>query len=584
MRSPAQAILTAAVAICLAHGPGASRQARPHANSFPVPAPLEYLETLRVQTSVSTPRPTLGPALAGYRVLVDGVELAASDASSVETYPHLVRRRYPSGVVEESTRLDEAAALAVRLTAPRAVRFEVVPVTAAGTARVAVRASGSRGANDSRPGPAVEAWFVVAAAPDGAGAGALASRLARDAAARTSRQHDAIARRLLDSFVATSDPEFDRGLAWAKVLSDRNASGGDRSALSSIQGRLLVTGRLAEARALVAALARRQNADEADAGFGLVANDAQTTCRLVRAAFEYVLYSGDFAFAREIYPAVLRATDGAIRRRVDSEGLLAGEPPVVQALWFAQLEASARLAHLVTDKEASERWERFGARVRRAYRELGSTQVDRVGLDRLIGMTASFEPLFSLAEGRILLRECVDGLVHTGADAGPLVPVLVRYRREDLAFRIAKAKVAQLLARVADGGDTTAADAVAAADLVRDVYTAFLGLRPDATAEQIAFDPAVPRELGMVRAVVPFAGGQLRLTLEPLGAGRTRCTLVGARLQAPIEVVVGAPGAQGMLEGAESFMLAPHTAVERLHARRPLPPRADPGPLSLPNL
>ncbi|MEK6650612.1 MAG: amylo-alpha-1,6-glucosidase, partial [Bacteroidota bacterium] len=93
--------------------------------------------------------------------------------------------------------------------------------------------------------------------------------------------------------------------------------------------------------------------------------------------FDYVKYSGDTAFVREIFPVLRRAVEGALRHRVDAEMFLThadaeswmdavgpdgpwsargNRANDVQALWYRQLMVSTAFAEMQGDLAAADRW------------------------------------------------------------------------------------------------------------------------------------------------------------------------------------------------------------------------------------
>lgn len=498
-------------AICLICGLVSSVSA---SADFPLPSPDACLERLKLSVDPSRARPE------PYTVEVDGARL--DRAVAVDVYPHAVVRRYASGIVETTTPIDGVDALTVDVHTPRPARVTFAP---ARDGALAI-------ASDGR-------CAVVAVAATRDAARALADRLLPSARTLAAERRARVARLLLDSYVETGDARFDRALSWCKVAA------ADEPVVQ------LLTGRLDDARR------RLEAVDVAGAG-------ADDSARFVRAAFDYVLHSGDLAFARRVYPAIQRATDATMRERADSR---AGS----EVLWFAQLEAAARLAHLVSDKESSERWEDEAVRVKGAFRDL-SLDLRTGSREMLLALTVPYEPLVTLAEGKTVLRQAISERRPVwDRDSGALVCVLARYHREELAVELASAMV--------DSAGPSS-DAASAAEFVRAFYQGFLGVRLEAVAEQLAVEPTLPKSLGTVRAVVPYGAGRVKLTLAPLGGGGARCTVLGWRLAGPIEVVLGAPGPQGMIDGAWSATLKPHAVVSRDYRRPLLPPAADPGPLT----
>jgi hypothetical protein len=470
-------------------------------------------------TSAANDSPNHGLKVFGRKVLedytlsVDGVVLPRGSAVGVDVYPHAIVRRYANGVVEETALLDGLDVLVVTVRAPAAHEVGIAPILAGGsraddfdvsstgervvaaskvggdveqkTPRTVVALACAPARGSAAPGGQIggvrvagarDVRFAIAVGADRSGAMALGDRLSREAGALVAARKLRIARLLLDTYVETADPRFDKALAWLKASGDAlvtdQAGPGiwaglywfdnywGRDTFISLPGISLVTGRLDDARRILESFARFQKTDAADPLYGripnrvnsptdIIYNTADGTPWFVREAFEYVLYSGDLDFARRIYPYVLRATDGTITYRTDENGLLThgdqdtwmdaqwegripwsprGDRAVeVEALWFAQLEASARLAHLVGDKEAAERWERHAARVKRAFRELYPDPATGALVDHLNGdgsrdaqvrpnqifaLTVPFEPLLSPAEGKGVVRQVVDELTY----------------------------------------------------------------------------------------------------------------------------------------------------------------------------
>lgn len=440
---------------------------------FPIPSADAYVDSLAIRVPAGTPRSVLYTnkvatwyatmttgtsadsnqglnvygrrVLDDYRLAVGGRVLARGTAEAAEVFPHMLRRHYPGGTVEEVALLDRLDALVVHVRAPdrATVGFEAVlpgatdgggfdirvegativatpkvggdlgqttprPLVIASAAPVATLESPAA-ASGFVPGrisvPGGDAWFVVVAGRDRTDALDVVRRVGRDPARLLAERKARIGNLLLDTYVKTDDARFDKALAWLKASGDalmtEQAGPGiwaglywfnnywGRDTFISLPGICLVTGRLGEARRILESFARFQKTDPSDPLFGripnrvvsptdIIYNTADGTPWFVREAYEYVRYSGDLAFAHEIYPAVRRATDGTIEKRTDANGLLVHEDADtwmdaqiegripwsprgnravdVQALWYAQLDASARLAHLVSDKEAAERW------------------------------------------------------------------------------------------------------------------------------------------------------------------------------------------------------------------------------------
>lgn len=171
-----------------------------------------------------------------------------------------------------------------------------------------------------------------------------------------------------------------------------------RDTFISLPGAALVTGNFAEAREILLSFARFQLRDPDDRRDGripnriqpgeIIYNTADGTGWFVRAARDYVEYSGDTSFVREIFPVVEYAINAALQNAVDSLGFLThadaetwmdavgpqgpwsprGNRAVdIQALWFEQLHAGIRLAALRGRPQHVRRWRIAAVKLRRNF-------------------------------------------------------------------------------------------------------------------------------------------------------------------------------------------------------------------------
>jgi glycogen debranching enzyme len=190
--------------------------------------------------------------------------------------------------------------------------------------------------------------------------------------------------------------EFGPGL-WAGLPWFRDNWG--RDTFIALPGTLLVSGRFAEARAVLAAFAERQQRDPASPDYGRVPNRVATnqptiyntvdgTPWLLRAGLEYVRYSGDVEFADRLIDLARLYIEGA-QRHLDAEGLLRhadadtwmdarvyengpawsprGDRAVeIQALWITALESAAELAEARGQGTDAAHWRAQSQRARSA--------------------------------------------------------------------------------------------------------------------------------------------------------------------------------------------------------------------------
>lgn len=241
-------------------------------------------------------------------------------------------------------------------------------------------------------------------------------------------------RRLGSNVLWTSDADFNRALAWATASADsfvveefgtgiwaglpwfRDNWG--RDTFIALPGTLLVTGRYAEARAVLDNFLRFQKREPAAdpqlgrvpnrvaAGDNIIYNTIDGTPWLFRSALEYLRYSGDEAFISRLVPALRAWLAGVRRHGLDEHGLLThdaadtwmdaridnrepwsprGNRAVeIQALYYAALQAAAEI---FARAGAHEDWQQVQddlARVRKHFRPLfwdGQRMADRLHAD-----------------------------------------------------------------------------------------------------------------------------------------------------------------------------------------------------------
>lgn len=281
-----------------------------------------------------------------------------------------------------------------------------------------------------------------------------AKALARRGISEELAFYDAKMRRVCDLLdrvgVACADSDYSYALRWATASIDAlimNQLGvgifaglhwfpnyWGRDTFISLPGACLCRGEFDVAREILRTCAGLQNDDEGDAAYGRIPNlafpgeiyfnTADGTWWFIRKALEYVLWSGDVAFAAEILPAVERAIVGAMLHRVDDGALLRhgdaetwmdavgrdgpwsprGDRAVeIQVLWHEALLAGARLAEIAAASREKGARDREGA-------EVGGD--DRAERWREIAerVAASFAPSFWNAGKRSLYdRLAADG-------------------------------------------------------------------------------------------------------------------------------------------------------------------------------
>jgi glycogen debranching enzyme len=218
------------------------------------------------------------------------------------------------------------------------------------------------------------------------------------------------------STLFTSNADYNRALAWAKLSSlflvteefGKGIWAGlpwfkdnwGRDTFIALPGTLLVSGQFEDAKEVIRNFARWQNTDPKSPVYGrvpnrvasptdIIYNTTDGTPWLIREIGEYLQYTGDLAFAEEIFPMVRLAIEGATKRYVDAKGFLThddadtwmdarieGKLPWsargnrandIQALWHTALLTGARLAELNKQKALAKKWREAAAKLEKNF-------------------------------------------------------------------------------------------------------------------------------------------------------------------------------------------------------------------------
>ena len=198
-------------------------------------------------------------------------------------------------------------------------------------------------------------------------------------------------------------PDLDRALDWITITMDElitcqqgngiyaglpwfNEYWG-RDMFISMPGACLVTGQFDVAKEILKDFAKLQDTDPSSETYGRIPNRANLegilynttdgTPRFVIQAYELAQYSGDTEFLAELYPAIKMSIEASIANYTDEKGYLThadadtwmdvkrngipGSPRGnrandIQALWYGQLVAGAKIAALMDDYGSAEAW------------------------------------------------------------------------------------------------------------------------------------------------------------------------------------------------------------------------------------
>jgi glycogen debranching enzyme len=398
-----------------------------------------------------------GTVLQGYASGIDGaVNERATGREQVLPYGHRVT--YANGASEEMALLSKQQAIAVRVTSKRAAALSVgallaadvmaaalgqitrvgdVNVVQAGAQYLAIAADQPVNGDGLALTSAAPTRALTVVMAFGASAAQAASRARALAHADTvARERKARYEALTRSYLATSDAAYNKALNWAKASSGmfvveefgagiwaglpwfRDNWG--RDTFIALPGTLLVSGQFAQAKAVLANFARYQNLREPrDAEYGripnriaspesvntagIIYNTVDGTPWMLREALEYIRYTGDTAFAAQMYKLALPYFDGAIANYVDSAGLLThdsadtwmdaridGKQPwsargpravEIQALWYTALQTGATLADQAGDHARALEWRALAAKAQASFLSLywdGTRMADRL--------------------------------------------------------------------------------------------------------------------------------------------------------------------------------------------------------------
>jgi glycogen debranching enzyme len=394
-----------------------------------------------------------GTLFLDYSSFVDGVPNERTH-SAEQVLPFGHRVRYPGGATEEMALLSKKHALAIAVTSRRGAILAIAPLLKAiGSVRqdgdvviVEPTAGATQFVAFAADQPfAVDQQLVLRSlqpslsftvvAGFGASAGEAAQR-ARQLARTDPIRAEKVARHaaLTRSYLATSDAEYNKALNWAKASSSmfvveefgtgiwaglpwfRDNWG--RDTFIALPGTLLVSGQFEQAKAVLSNFARYQNLREPrDKEYGRIPNRVSATEKtiyntvdgtpwMLREALEYIRYTGDKAFAAQMYKLALPYFEGAIANYTDRQGLLSHDSAdtwmdarienkqpwsargpravEIQALWYTALQTGAYLAAQAGDDTKAREWNALAAKVRRSFLSSfwdGSVMADRLRED-----------------------------------------------------------------------------------------------------------------------------------------------------------------------------------------------------------
>lgn len=361
-------------------------------------------------------------------------------------FPHQLVRRYPNGITETVTLADSIDVLIVEVNDPFA-RLSLQP-TDNFQKDTAVADPFEHWVRTNNASPIVPTEIVVARrlkrnvvtfAIAAGRSRAILQELAMSSAILSDdlihRRTERMQRVLDRSMVTTNDRRLNLAIAWATLQMDalimQQSTGGARTkgifaglpwfnnywgrdSFISLPGATYVIGNFDDARDVLRSYAAFQETDTANSNFGripnlatpqsVIYNTADGTPWFVRSLYEYVKYSGDTDFLKEMYPVVVRSIEGTLRYHCDSLGFLThndadswmdavgpngpwsprGDRACdVQALWQQQLSIGMYCAEFFSDFHRAAEWKTYADKVEMNFRTAFVDTVKHLVTDHL---------------------------------------------------------------------------------------------------------------------------------------------------------------------------------------------------------
>ena len=224
---------------------------------------------------------------------------------------------------------------------------------------------------------------------------------------------------LLTGHLWTDDMEYNRALMWSRLASQTFVSHEygtgiwaglpwfkdcwGRDTFIALPGTSLINGQFTDAKAIITNFASMQMTDESSINYGRIPNRVTSktnfiynttdgTPWMMREIKEYLNYSGDTAFAEEVYPALKRYVESVENNYLDESGLMTHRDPDtwmdakiegkipwsargnrandIQALWYTSLLTAIELAKLNNDHKSASHWSALLNRAKQSFTAL----------------------------------------------------------------------------------------------------------------------------------------------------------------------------------------------------------------------
>ena len=435
--------------------------------------------------------------------------------------------------------------------------------------------------------------------------------------------------------VKSNLPDLDRALDWITITMDElitcqqgngiyaglpwfNEYWG-RDMFISMPGACLVTGQFDVAKEILMDFAKLQDTNPESETYGRIPNRANLegilynttdgTPRFVIQAYELAQYSGDTEFLADLYPAIKMSIDASIANYTDEKGYLThadadtwmdvkrngipGSPRGnrandIQALWYGQLMAGAKIAAILGEEDSAEQWSGIAQMLAANFEndfcnKEGNMVYDHLNSDGSADMQLRPNQLycfdlindddFKQKVTRSVWEELVypwgvaslaqwdpqfhpqhenwhyyhkDDAYHNGTiwlwNNGIAMQRMIEYGQVDTAWELFKNMNRQALVEGAVGSLSENADAHpregktwvnrsgtflqawSNAEHLRVWYQHFLGIRPDLLQGVIVIEPRIPSEIKSIETSVKVGDGTLHYSYKN---GRVNVKLEG---------------------------------------------------------
>jgi glycogen debranching enzyme len=231
----------------------------------------------------------------------------------------------------------------------------------------------------------------------------LAATVAGNYRAMIAQRKDRMERLVNTSYIRTDNEQLTKAINWAKLSMDalimnqlkKGIFAGlpwfdnywGRDSFIALPGATLVTGDFEDAKEILRSFAEWQDREVISPTSGRIPNQVTTTSIaynttdgtpwFISALDQYVKYSNDTAFAREMYPSIFIAIEGALSHHCDSLNFMthndqetwmdAATPEGcwsprgnrandIQALWYHEMQIAIAMAQTCNDAQSAIQW------------------------------------------------------------------------------------------------------------------------------------------------------------------------------------------------------------------------------------